>query len=224
MSSPHHDSRTPPPSTAPRPRPPLDVVATYGAGPVDRKGFNPVNSSGIRGGIRPQVAHSSRDCSALTDQLGLDLDLDLLADAATPPVSRAWFQVSPKSSRSSSAVAVKPARSPPHGSVAVPSNSTCRVSGLGDAAQRELAVDVVAAAPRPGGRRWSGRSWSGSSRRRRSRRCAGGRRAARRRCRCEASWTVTSTELASGLLGDGDGAGEVGELAADLATPSGGGP
>jgi hypothetical protein len=47
-----------------------------------------------------------------------------------PPVSSAAFQVSPKSSRLTTAVAVKPARLPPHGSPATPSKRTSRETGL----------------------------------------------------------------------------------------------
>src|SRR5205823_11299680 len=44
----------------------------------------------------------------------------------TPPVSRAWFQVTPKSSRSIWVVAEKATLSLPHGSVTPPENSTSR--------------------------------------------------------------------------------------------------
>src|SRR5262249_34886061 len=47
----------------------------------------------------------------------------------TPPVSRATFQVRPKSSRSTSVVAEKPARRPPHGSLVQPRYSTSSVTG-----------------------------------------------------------------------------------------------
>ena len=47
----------------------------------------------------------------------------------TPPDSSAWFQVSPKSSRSMSVLAEKPTFALPHGSVAAPVNSTARVTG-----------------------------------------------------------------------------------------------
>jgi len=47
----------------------------------------------------------------------------------TPPVSRAWFQVRPKSSRFTSAWAVKPMRLLPHGSLAPPSKVTSSSTG-----------------------------------------------------------------------------------------------
>src|SRR5207248_8911197 len=43
---------------------------------------------------------------------------------STPPVSRAWFHVRPKSSRSSSVLAEKPMGVVPHGVGCEPSNST----------------------------------------------------------------------------------------------------
>ena len=64
---------------------------------------------------------------------------------STPPVSSAWFQVRPKASRSSSALAVKPMRSPPHGSLAPPSKVTSSGTGRVTPLHGELALDGPAA-------------------------------------------------------------------------------
>ena len=48
---------------------------------------------------------------------------------STPPVSRAMFQVRPKSSRSISVVALKPKTSWPYGLRPTPSNSTFSSTG-----------------------------------------------------------------------------------------------
>ena len=65
---------------------------------------------------------------------------------STPPVSSAWFQVRPQSSRSISVLAEKPMRAPPQGSVWAPSKLDVEDDGLGDVADGEVArhLPVVA--------------------------------------------------------------------------------
>lgn len=64
-----------------------------------------------------QAAASSRACCTAW----MSRRILTLWATSTPPVSKAWFQVRPKSRRSTSVVAVKPARVPPQGSFASPS-------------------------------------------------------------------------------------------------------
>src|SRR5262245_8292487 len=56
--------------------------------------------------------------------------IEILISSPTrnPPVSRTWFQFRPNSPRLSAVLAVKPARSPPQGSFARPSDVTSRTT------------------------------------------------------------------------------------------------
>ena len=87
-----------------------------------------VPSAGTSSGIAELRASSSR--------LALWLTASMLrviftwSPTTTPPASMAPFQFTPKSLRLIFVVAVKPARSPPQGSLARPSNSTSRTTGF----------------------------------------------------------------------------------------------
>src|SRR5436190_22641456 len=97
-------------------------------------------------GVRRNWAHAIRTSSA-------SISMDTVRPTSTPPPSSTWFQVSPKSLRSSWALAVKPARTLSQGSVTPPSKD--RSSTTGRVTSRTVRSPSTLHRPGPAG--WTAR-------------------------------------------------------------------